>query len=450
MKYITLSLSITLGLAAAAAQAPPAQAPQQPNDIATTITSGSGGPPRLALPPFLALSNDPETIAAAKTISDVLWDDLNYEHEFVFVERDVNSTIPAAKSVDDIPYDRWREVNADGVIAGSVQKSGAAFQIRYRLFNVAARRAVFGSEYSGSSSNPRRYAHTIADEIFQKQRNLHGVARTKLAFSSDRDGERMAGTVQNRNVKEIYIADYDGQSQQRVTVGRTLNNFPAWSPDARSLAYVSWRRGQPNIFVSHIYDGTLDELTKGAGENYLPAWSPDGTRIAFSSTRDGNAEIYVANKDGSNVRRLTNNPAIDTTPTWSPNGNEVAFTSDRSGSPQIYIVSADGLGAAQRITAESYTDRPTWSPAPYNEIAFESRTGARFDIKILEVNTRQVKQLTFGEGSSESPAFSPNGRHIAFMSDRTGKFQIYTMTRDGRDVRQLTRTGENRLPSWSN
>jgi TolB protein len=237
-----------------------------------------------------------------------------------------------------------------------------------------------------------------------------------------------------------------------VTVGRTLNAFPAWSPDARSLAYVSWRRGQPNIFVSHIYDGTLDELTKGSAENYLPAWSPDGTRIAFSSTRDGNAEIYVANKDGSNPRRLTNSAAIDTTPTWSPNGNEIAFTSDRSGSPQIYVVSADGLGAVQRLTAESYADRPTWSPAPFNEIAFESRTGARiFDIKILDVNTRQVKQLTFGEGSNESPAFSPNGRHLAFMSDRAGnKFQIWTMTRDGRDIRQITRTGTNTLPAWSN
>jgi TolB protein len=445
MKYITLTLAIGLGLAAVAAQTPP----QQPNEIATTINGDAGGPPRLAVPAFLALSNDAETVAAAKTITDALWDDLNYEHVYSFIARDVSATVPAAKSIDDIPFANWVQVNADGVVAGSVQKSGTGFQIKFRLYDVRGRRAVLGMEYSGSS-NPRRYAHTISDEIFLKQRNVRGVARTKLAFTSDRDGERLAGTVENRQVKEIYISDYDGQSQQRVTVGRTLNAFPAWTPDARSLAYVSWRRGQPNIFVSHIYDGTLDELTKAAGENYLPAWSPDGTRIAFSSTRDGNTEIYVANKDGSNVRRLTNSPAIDTTPTWSPNGNEIAFTSDRSGAPQIYVVSADGLGAVQRLTAESYADRPTWSAAPFNEIAFESRTGARFDIKILDVNTRQVKQLTFGEGSNESPVFSPNGRHLAFMSDRTGKFQIWTMTRDGRDLRQLTRTGTNTLPSWSN
>ncbi|HXD72547.1 MAG TPA: hypothetical protein VN628_02370, partial [Vicinamibacterales bacterium] len=383
---------------------------------------------------------------------DVLWDDLNYENELRFVARDIYTTIPVARSVDDPPFDRWLQVEADAVISGSVQKSGAGFLIKYRLFDVQSHKAVIAMEYSGSS-NPRRYAHTISDEIFLKQRNLRGVARTKLAFTSDRDGERLSGTVENRSVKEIYISDYDGQNQQRVTVGRTLNAFPAWSPDGRSLAYVSWRRGQPNIFVSHIYEATLDELTKGsaAGENYLPAWSPDGTRIAFSSTRSGNSEIYVANKDGSNVRRLTNNPAIDTTPTWSPTGNEIAFVSDRSGSPQIYVMSADGLGTAQRLTAESYADKPTWSQAPFNEIAFESRTGARFDIKILEVNTRQVKQLTFGEGSNESPVFSPNGRHLAFMSDRAGnKFQIWTMTRDGRNVRQLTRTGTNTLPAWSN
>jgi TolB protein len=78
------------------------------------------------------------------------------------------------------------------------------------------------------------------------------------------------------------------------------------------------------------------------------------------------------------------------------------------------------------------------------------RTGARFDIKVIDVATRSVKQLTFGEGSNESPVFSPYGRHLSFMSDRGGKLQIYTMTRDGRDVRQVTKNGENRLPSWSN
>ncbi|HXD75360.1 MAG TPA: hypothetical protein VN628_16560, partial [Vicinamibacterales bacterium] len=195
MKYITLSLAIALGLVAVAAQAPQPQQPQQPNEVATVINGDNGGPPLYAVPQFLALTNDAETVAAAKTITDVLWDDLNYENELRFVARDIYTTIPAARSVDDVPFDRWLQVNADAVISGSVQKSGTGFLIKYRLYDVKSHRAAISMEYSGSS-NARRYAHTISDEIFLKQRNLRGVARTKLAFTSDRDGERLSGTVE--------------------------------------------------------------------------------------------------------------------------------------------------------------------------------------------------------------------------------------------------------------
>jgi TolB protein len=446
---VTLVAAFGLAMAARPQTPPPAsQAPQQPTDISTTISGEPGTAPRFAVPPFIALSPDAETTAIARTIGDVLWDDLNFEREFAFIPRDVYATIPAAKSFDDVPFDRWRELNADGVVVGTVQKVGNGFQIQVRLFDVRNKKQVFGKEYSGSS-NARLYAHTISDDIHLQQRALRGVARTKLAFDSDRDGERMTGTVEARGVKEIYTADYDGENQRRVTTNRTLNINPAWSPDARSLAYTSYRRGPPSIFVSHIYEGTLDEVTKGAGESWLPAWSPDGTRVAFTSTRDGNSEIYVVNRDGSNVRRLTNHPGIDSTPTWSPTGTQIAFTSDRSGTPQIYLVAADGLGPVQRLTSESYADRPTWSPAPYNEIAFASRNGPGFDIKIIDVATRQVKQLTFGEGSNESPSYAPNGKHLAFMSTRAGKAQIFTITRDGRNLKQVTRSGNNYQPDWS-
>ena len=234
-----------------------------------------------------------------------------------------------------------------------------------------------------------------------------------------------------------------------MTVGQTLNIAPRWSPDVRSIAYTSYRRGGANIFISNIFQGTLEEVTKGdkVGENWLPAWSPDGTRVAFTSTRDGNPEIYVANRDGSNLRRLTNHPGIDISPTWSPSGTQIAFTSDRSGAPEIYIVGADGLGLSKK-TSESYCDRPTWSPPPFNEIAYASRNGPGFDIKVLDLATGQVRQLTFGEGTNESPAFAPNGRHIAFMSTRSGKAQVFTMAKDGKNVKQITRAGNNEKPDW--
>ena len=337
------------------------------------------------------------------------------------------------------------------MVFGSVQRTGNEVRVEIRLFNIRTQESVFSKEYTGTQANPRLFAHTISDEIHQQQRSLRGVARTKLAFSSDRNRERVGGTVQDREVKEVYVSDYDGANSRRITANRQLNITPVWSPDARSVAYTSYRRGYPDLFVALIYEGVQQEPTKGGTQNWLPMFSPDGTRIVFTSSRDGNAELYVINRDGSNLRRLTNHPAIDTTPTWSPTGTQIAFTSDRAGQPQIYVVGADGLNLRRLTTAESYADRPTWSPAPFNEIAFTARTGPGYDVKVYDLATGVTRQITFGEGSNESPAYSPNGRHLAFTSTRGGRgVQIFTIGRDGRGVKQVTRDGNNYTPSWSN
>jgi TolB protein len=449
VRALAIAGAVVVIVRAQAPQQPPAPAPQQPSEISTTIIGGERGAlPRFAVPDFIALSNDAETQDAARTIGRVLWDDLNFEREFALIPRDVYTSIPAATSINDVPFDRWREVNADGVIIGTVQRTETGVKVEVRVFNVSSRQSAFAREYSGSAANKRLYAHTIADEVHQQQRALRGVARTKLTFNSDRDGERMSNTVEARGVKEIYISDYDGENQRRVTVQKSLNITSTWSPDGRSIAYTSYRRGAPQIFISNIYQGTLDELTKNNANNFLPAWSPDGTRIAFMSTRDGNSELYVANRDGTNVRRLTTNPAIDVSPTWSPSGTQIAFISDRTGTPQIWTMGADGLNQRQ-LSHEAYADRPTWSPAPYNEIAYAARTGPGNDIKIMELATGQIRQLTFGEGTNESPSFAPNGRHLAFSSSRAGKTQIFSIARDGKDLHQLTKTGNNYQPDWS-
>jgi TolB protein len=425
--------------------------PPQQTEVQLVISGPTGGPPKFAVPEFIALSSDRETVEAARTIADVLFKDLEFEREFYLIPRDTYRSIPAATTIDTPPFDRWVELGADALVLGSVQRSGSGgLQVRVKLYNVRSRQPVLAREYSGTAANPRQYAHTMSDEIHQQQRALRGVARTRLTFSSDRDGERLGGPIENRSIQEIYIADYDGANQRRITVNRTLNITPVWSPDGRAIAYTSYRRGFPDVFVSFIYEGKLERPGNGTDRihNFLPAWAPDGARLAFTSNRDGNAEIYVANADGTGLRRLTNHPSIDSTPTWSPTGQQLAFTSDRSGSPQIYIVGVDGVGL-RRITSESYCDRATWSVAPFNEIAYTCRSGGGYDIKVYDVSTGTSKQITFGEGSNESPAFAPNGRHLAFTSTRSGKTQVFTIARDGRDLRQITNSGNNRFPSWS-
>lgn len=450
LRWKVLGMAVVAASAVVAAQQPSSQEPkpQQQTSVGIVLTGEGGAQTRLAVPDLIALSNDKETQEAARVLSQVLWDDINFEREFYMIPRDTYKSIPAAASMDTMPFDRWRELGADGVITGVVQKMSTGIRVELRLYSVRARQSLYAREYTGSAANPRLYAHTFSDEMHQSQRNLRGVARTKLTFSSDRNREAVVATVEKRDVKEVYVADYDGANPRRITINRTLNITPNWAPDGRSIAYTSYRSGVPDVLISNIYAGTMEQPTKGVGQNWLPVFSPDGNRIAFVSNRDGNSEIYISNRDGSNLTRLTNNPSIESTPTWSPTGAQLAFTSERSGTPQIYVINVDGSGL-RKITSESYADRATWSPAPYNEIAFTARTGPGFDIKILKIGTGETRQITFGEGTNESPAWAPNGRHLAFMSTRAGRSQIFTVDGDGRNLRQITRDGNNTTPNWS-
>jgi TolB protein len=463
MRTLRLKLSAMGALAAAASlsllaqpqqpPAPPTQ-PQQPTDVTVRLEGEGGLPPKLVIAPFVAASSDAETVAAARTITDVLFDDLAFEREFYMIGKDVTATVPKLTSLDDVQMYRWRELNANGLVVGSVEKTANGAVVKVKVIEVNSGRVSLGKEYSGSIANPRLYAHTISDEIHQQLRGLKGVARTKLAFTSDRDAERMKGPQGDRDIKEIYLTDYDGAGPKRVTVSRTLNVAPVWSPDGQALAYTSYRMGQFSVFqdiiVSLLYKGVRQTPLNGDPnkQNYLPAWSPDGSKMAFTSNRDGNPEIYVVNRDGSGLRRLTNHSAIDSTPTWNPAGTQIAWTSDRTGNPQIWFMNADGTGQ-RKLTSESWCDRPTWSPEPFNEIAYASRTGAGFDIKIYSFGKGENTRVTDGIGTNESPAFSPNGRHIAFTSTRNGKQQIFTIARDGNDLRQITREGNNGYPNWS-
>jgi TolB protein len=458
MRHLRFLLSILAAYAAVviAAQEPPPPPPgQQQSVVAVRIGPDHGGPAKLAVPDFIPLTNDAETVKAAKTIGQVLFDDIAYEKEFYMIPRDIMKTIPPPASADAVQLDRWKEVNTEGLIVGTVRRNGDSVVVEARLLKVATGELALGKQYSGSlksvSDGGRMYAHTFADELHKQQLALRGVARTKLAFSSNRTGEKSQGYVRGRDAANIYFADYDGANETRVTVHPTLDLSPVWSPDGRAIAYTSYRNNYPDIFISFIYEGRLERPAKGTSEtkNYLPAWSYDGSKIAYTSALpDGNVEIFVMNRDGSNNRRLTNHPMADATPTWAPTGNQLSFVSDRSGSPQVYIINADGTDM-QRISTESYCDRPTWSPAPFNEIAYTCRGGGGYQIMLYDFGTRTSKPISDGVGSNESPAFAPNGRHVAFVSDRTGRQQIYTMHRDGSGLRQITRTGTNKYPNWS-
>lgn len=457
MRTTFLLASVLLGAAVLAASPVPS-APdvrsidiqQQQTEIRTTIGGASGRLPRLAIPAFLLSGADAEVTEAAKTIADVLWKDLEFEREFQMISPQGASQIAPAPA-DALMYESWSQIGADDVLVGTAQKVGNVLQVDVRVMSVERKISTFAKRYECNVRGARLCAHTIADELHKERFGLDGVARTKLAFTSDRDGERIGGTIEQRSIKEIYISDYDGQRANRVTIRGSLNIAPAWSPDSRSIAYQSYQTGFVDIYVQKLYEVQVALARPGRGteraQNFLPAWSPDGSRLAFASSRDGNFEIYTVKADGTDLRRLTSHPADDGAPTWSPNGSQIAFTSARGGSNQIYIMSADG-GPVTKLTSEPRkADRPTWA---LDFIAYSAEVPGGVEIKKISLGTREEVQLTNGPGTNESPTIAPNGRHLAFVTTRWGKEQIAIMDIDGKNVRQITFTGNNRYPNWSN
>jgi TolB protein len=445
-----------------ATQSPPPQQPQQPQKPPPDLTlslSGSGSRPRLAIPAFIGAGADADLLAAAKTVADVLWDDIDFEQEFDLVSKEAAAGVPVAQTVETEPYDRWQNLGADGLVVGSIQRAPTGFAIDIKLVGIRGadrQQQRFGQSYKGCVlTNARTCAHFISDDMHQKIRGLEGVAKTHLAYTSDRDAQRLAGRSTaglGLSAKEIYICDYDGANPYRVTANQSLNLGASWAPDGRTLAYTSYLTGYPDIYVSNIFEAR-SPFRPAAGDadkqNMLAAWSPDGTRLAFASDRDGGSDIFVVNRDGTNLHNITNsrrNAVINSAPTWSPSGTQIAFTSNRGGSNQIYITGADGTGLDKLTSDASATDRPTWS---LNSIAYAAGPGPGHDIWLIDVTTRKTVVLTDGIGNNESPVFAPNGRHVAFRTSRYGKDQIAIVSITGKIQRRVTDVGNNTYPSWS-
>ncbi len=417
------------------------------------VMSNPANHPRVGLPDFILQGTDADVAAAAKIVADVLWDDLNFEREYYMIPRKESAAIPVA-AAGSLPYAQWRDLGADFVLSAEARRRSNDFQIDLRILATRADsegRQTFGKSYTCRLQNPRACAHYIADDIHKDTRALDGIAQTKLAFISDRHGTRVAGRPSQTTASstEIYISDYDGANQMRMTVNGSSVCCPAWLPSGGLLSYVSWAGGAPDIYMANLAQPGRPPLRPARGpataSNLTHAWSPDGQRLAFASNRSGNTDIWVINRDGSGLQNLTNSPAYEIAPTWSPSGAQIAFISDRQGTNQLYVMNATGTGVQQLVSQR--VDRPTWSPL--NFIAFTIETSSGHDIAIWDfASPGSARVLTDGVGSNESPSVAPNGRHIVFFTTRWGRQQIATIDRTGQNLRQITEIGNNRYPNW--
>ena len=325
--------------------------------------------------------------------------------------------------------------------------TGSELTVEVRVYFVDSGATMLARKYSGKADNPRVFAHQASDDIMTLTQ-YRGVARTRIAFVSDRDATK------ERRSKELYIVDYDGFNPRRVTVNNSLNIQPAWRPDGAALAYVSYRQGSPLLYLAKIFEAqSVPNLSgeKGDSHAFAPTFSPDGRSLAFASTRAGNMDVWAANADGSGARRLTTTQASDTAPCWSPTGQEIAFTSSRTGTPQLWTMDSEGLNVRRLTVQGNYNDGCAWNPSKvWSEIAYTARLEAGgFDIAVIDLATRQVRQITQGRGSCEYPSWAPNGRHLVFSCERNKRWEITIADREGRSLQTVaTGPGNNVQPDW--
>ncbi len=291
-------------------------------------------------------------------------------------------------------------------------------------------------------SDLRATAHHIADIVYETLTGQPGAFATRIAYVTS------VQLAENKERVELRIADADGYSPQTIVSSEEPIMSPAWSPDGRKIAYVSFENAQPSIWVQEVFTGKRQKMTAFKGINGAPAWSPDGRYLALTLSKDGNPDIFVMDVARRSLRPLTRHWSIDTEPAWSPDGKSLVFTSDRGGAPQIYRVPVSG-GEAQRVSFEGkYNARASYSPNG-RLLTMVTRVDKQYRIATLDLETRDFRVMSTGR-LDESPSFAPNGSMIIYATRVNGKGVLAAVSTDGRIQQRLRlQEGDVREPVWS-
>jgi TolB protein len=345
----------------------------------------------------------------------------------------------------EVNFATWRLQKQDFLVVGRVlDQVDGGYRVEFELLDIARQERSLGKVLAGRAGNMRDIAHQIADLIYEQILGVRGAFWTRIAY--------VTAVGSGRDMQySLVIADSDGHNPQTVIRSREPLLSPAWSPDGRRLAYVSFERGNSSIYVQEIGTGAREALASYRGINGAPAFSPDGTRLALTLSRSGNPEIYVMDLASKALSQVTSHWGIDTEPVWHPNGREIYFTSDRAGKPQVYRVASNG-GDAQRVTFNGeYNARPTIC-CDGKKLAVAQGGGNVYRIAVFDKTfgeTGQVSLLSPGN-LDESPSFAPNGSMVLYATREGRRGVLYAVSADGRARQRLVLAeGDVREPAWS-
>ncbi|MBU1426888.1 MAG: Tol-Pal system protein TolB [Gammaproteobacteria bacterium] len=372
-----------------------------------------------------------EETMVGQAISSVVSNDLMRTGLFKLID-------PAGKAPHepgDVNYVEWPGVEA--LLIGKVRTvEGGRVEVRFRLLDMVRQTELTGLAVTAKSEQLRAIGHRVADLVYEKLTGSAGVFSTRIAYVN-RDGKQY----------RLVVADSDGYGEQTLLALNQPIMSPAWSPDGKQLAYVSFERGHATTFVQSLATRQRIVLADFPGSNSAPTWSPDGKKLALVLSRDGSSNLYTVNGDGKNLRRITFGDSIDTEPNFLSDGKSLLFTSDRGGSAQIYRVPVEG-GYAERLTFEGNSNfSPRVSPDG-KYFVFSHFVDGVFYIAVQDFENKQMQVLT-GGGWEKKPSFAPNGKLVLFATESQGRGILATVSSDGRvKQKMVAQRGDIREPIW--
>lgn len=380
--------------------------------------------------------------ATTDNLADIIAADLTRSGRFKVLPEAQMPERPVSQ--EQVQFGPWKTLGQDGLVIGQVREEGPGrYTAQFYLFDPVRATQLAAYSLPFSTGEARKTAHRIADIIYEKMTGEKGAFASRVAYVNV-----VAGQTPQERRYILQVADTDGFNPQTIMKSQEPIMSPAWSPDGRKIAYVSFENRRSAIFLQTLASGDREKISDTPGINGAPAWSPDGAKLAVALSKDGNPEIYTLDLASRGLDRITNHLSIDTEPSWSPDGSHIVFTSDRGGKPQLYSVAAAG-GEPQRITFEGdYNARGVYSPDG-KYLAMVHGNGGSYRIALLDLRSKQLRVLTPGP-LDESPGFAPNASMILYASRNGGQAELSAISIDGKIRESLRVEGsEVREPAWS-
>ncbi len=417
----------------------------------------------IAISPFKLRGQNPgpKALSAGQKMRERLGKNLKFSSYFhllspkAFIENPaVRSSVPYPKDPKGFRWKNWRLAGADFLFFADYSVSAGKMALEVSFYNVNLRRIALKKTYRAELSQAKQTIDRLSNDIIQSLSGKKSVFETKILAIRNVGGSK----------KELFVMDWNGENQKRLTYHRSIALSPSWSDNASQAGYSAFvynkklKKRVAALFLYNFRSKTVKLLSAQSGANLGSDFFPGGKSLLITlNSGPGLLDIFKMSLKAKALSPLTRGPrgAINVEPSIHPRTRKIAFSSDRGGKTMIYVAGPNGQNVKQVTFAGHYNSNPDWHPVK-SDLVFSGQSKGRMDLFRISANGTGLRRLTSLKKSNgrwancESPSFSPDGRFVVFSSDLSGIYQLYVMNVDDLSVERITfDRWQYKSPKWS-